>query len=97
MVPSRNLVFWPLMQLAFENSRAGRAQASYVVSFRKVLSPLAVVPTPAQMEWAIEQGRQGFAPHLPVVRKILEHISPSEALAAPSLTTPTPDRSNVYK
>jgi hypothetical protein len=51
-----NLLFYPLMQLAAENSRVGRRMASYVVSFKDVLSPLAVVPTPEQMDWPWSTG-----------------------------------------
>jgi len=75
-----NLLFYPLMQLAQENSRVGRRLASYVVSFKNVLSPLAVVPTPDQMDWAIEAGRREFAPHLNVIRRVLEPIHPTSAI-----------------
>jgi hypothetical protein len=89
-----NLLFFPLMQVAYENSRVGRRLASHVVSFRRVLSPLAVVPTPQQMEWAIEQGRREFEPHLPLVRKVMEPLSPSAELLALGLTTTGTDGSS---
>jgi predicted acylesterase/phospholipase RssA len=87
MTLTSNMVFLPLMQMAYENSRTGRRLSSYVVSFRKVLSPLAVVPSPEQMEWAIEHGRREFAPHVPVLRKVMEPIVPSDAIRGPALTS----------
>jgi len=75
-----NLLFYPLMQLAAENSRLGRRMASYTVSFKDVLSPLAVVPTPEQMDWAMEHGQREFAPHIPVIQKILSPVEPTAAI-----------------
>lgn len=78
---SPNLFFYPVMRIAFENSRRGRRLAHYTVSFRDVLSPLAVVPTPEQMTWALERGRAQFAPHVPVIRKILSPIPTNDGVA----------------
>jgi hypothetical protein len=75
-----NLIFYPIMQMAYENSRAGRRLASYVVSFKNVLSPLAVVPSPAQMNWAVEQGRAEFAPHVGLIRRVVEPIRPTQTI-----------------
>ncbi|MEW5847362.1 MAG: patatin-like phospholipase family protein [Myxococcota bacterium] len=75
-----NLLFYPIMQMAYENSRLGRKLAHHVVSFRHVLSPLAVVPTPDQLNWAIERGRAEFAPHVGLVRKMLEPVDVDEAV-----------------
>ena len=69
-----NMFFYPLMQIAYENSKQGRRSAHLVVSFKNVLSPIAVVPTPEQMDWAVARGRAEMAPHMPVVRKILSPI-----------------------
>jgi hypothetical protein len=41
---TRHLLFLPLMRIAAENSRMGRGSPD--VTFKNVLSPLAVVPTP---------------------------------------------------
>lgn len=78
-----NVFFLPLMQIAYENSRAGRSMASHVVSFKSALSPLAVVPTPDQMEWAIEKGQRQFAPHVPLLKKVLEPLEPTAEVRPP--------------
>jgi predicted acylesterase/phospholipase RssA len=76
-----NLFFYPLMQIAYENSKAGRRAAHLVVSFKEVLSPLAVVPTPEQMDWAVARGRAEMAPHVPLLRKILGPIPRDSGVA----------------
>jgi predicted acylesterase/phospholipase RssA len=71
---TRHLLFLPLMRIAAENSRLGRAQSHLVVTFKDVLSPLAVVPSPTEFLRAVENGRREMAPHVPVVRKMVGPI-----------------------
>ncbi len=71
---TRHLLFLPLMRIAAENSRAGRDQSHLVVTFKNVLSPLSVVPTPTEFLRAVENGRREMAPHIPLIRKMIGPI-----------------------
>lgn len=71
---TRHLLFLPLMRIAAENSRSGREQSHLVVTFKGVLSPLAVVPTPSEFLRAVENGRREMAPHIPLIRKMIGPI-----------------------
>ena len=71
---TRHLLFLPLMRIAAENSRGGRDQSHLVVTFKGVLSPLAVVPTPSEFLRAVENGRKEMAPHIPLIRKMIGPI-----------------------
>jgi hypothetical protein len=85
---TRHLLFLPLMRIAAENSRQGREQSHLVVTFKDVLSPLAVVPGPADFLRAVENGRREMAPYIPLVRKMVGPIpDPPEILAPSSSTT----------
>ncbi len=75
-----NVLFLPLMRLAAETSKVGYAVAHHVVSFRDVLSPLTVVPTPAQVAKAIATGRAQFEKHLPFIQKMLSPIPTGEGI-----------------
>ncbi len=71
---TRHLLFLPLMRIASENSKSGREQSHLVVTFRGVLSPLSVVPSPHEFLRAVENGRKEMAPHVPVIRKMIGPI-----------------------
>jgi hypothetical protein len=62
------------MRIAAENSRAGREQSHLVVTFKGVLSPLAVVPSPAEFLRAVENGRREMSPFVPLIRKMIGPI-----------------------
>ena len=85
---TRHLLFLPLMRIAAENSRDGREQSHLVVTFKDVLSPLAVVPGPADFLRAVENGRREMAPHIPLVRKMVGPIPDPPEIVAPSSSTP---------
>jgi predicted acylesterase/phospholipase RssA len=84
---AQHLLFLPLMRIAAETAKAGRAAAHVVVDFKHVLSPLAVVPTPSEFIRAIEWGRQELMPLLPMIRKMVGPIPdpPSILAESPSL------------
>lgn len=71
---TRHLLFLPLMTLAAENSKQGREAAHLTVTFKNVLSPLTVVPTPEEFMRAIQNGRQEMEPLVPLVRKMVGPI-----------------------
>jgi len=71
---TRHLLFLPLMRIAAENSRAGREQSHLVVTFKGVLSPLAVVPSPSEFLRAVENGRREMSPFVPLIRKMIGPI-----------------------
>ena len=75
-----NMLFLPLMRIAAETSKVGYAVAHHVVSFRDVLSPLTVVPSPAQVAKAIAAGRAQFGKHLPFIQKMLAPIPAGEGV-----------------
>jgi predicted acylesterase/phospholipase RssA len=71
---TKHLLFLPLMRIAAETAKAGRAAAHVVVDFKQVLSPMAVVPTPSDFIRAVEWGRQELMPLLPLIRKMIGPI-----------------------
>ena len=71
---SRHLIFLPLMRLAAENSREGREVAHLTVAFKKVLSPLHVVPKADAFLRVVQNGRNETRPHIPFIRKMVGPI-----------------------
>ncbi|HEY4222536.1 MAG TPA: patatin-like phospholipase family protein [Myxococcota bacterium] len=71
---TRNVLFLPLMRIAAANSVAGRAVAHTTISFKKVLSPLTVVPSPQEFMRAVDNGRSETEPHVPFIRKMVGPI-----------------------
>jgi len=71
---NRHLLFLPLMRIAQENSRMGRKTAHVTISYKKVLSPLAVVPTAEEFRRAVENGREETQPFVDLVRKMVGPI-----------------------
>lgn len=71
---TRHLLFLPLMRLAAENTKLGRDVAHLTLTFRNVLSPLTVVPTPNEFNRALENGRREMEPLIPLVRKMVGPI-----------------------
>ena len=81
---TRHLLFLPLMRIASENSRAGRDHSHLVVAFKGVLSPLSVVPSPAEFLRAVENGKREMAPHVPLIRKMIGPIPDPPGIFAPA-------------
>lgn len=71
---TRHLLFLPLMRIAAENTRAGREAAHLTVTFRNVLSPLTVVPTPDEFARAVRNGREEMEAHIALIRKLVGPI-----------------------
>lgn len=71
---TRHLLFLPLMRIAAENTREGRRVAHTVLEFKQVLSPLAVVPSPAEFLRAVDNGRAETEPLVPFIRKMVGPI-----------------------
>ena len=71
---TRHLLFLPLMRIAAENTREGRKVAHATISFKNVLSPLAVVPSPAEFLRAVANGRKETEPLVPFIRKMVGPI-----------------------
>ncbi|MCP4501390.1 MAG: patatin-like phospholipase family protein [Deltaproteobacteria bacterium] len=71
---NRHLLFLPLMRIAQENGRAGRAMAHLTLTFKKVLSPMTVVPTQEEFRRTVENGRAETAPFVNLVRKMVGPI-----------------------
>ena len=71
---TKHLLFLPLMRIAAENTREGRRVAHVTLTFKKVLSPLAVVPSPAEFLRAVGNGRAETEPHVPFIRKMVGPI-----------------------
>jgi predicted acylesterase/phospholipase RssA len=70
----RNMLFLPLMRLAAENVARDRPFAHHVFTYRKVLSPAALVPNARVLANAIANGRTDFEALAPFVRKMLEPL-----------------------
>lgn len=70
----RHLLFLPLMRIAAENTRRSKALAHLTISYKGVLSPLSVVPTPTEFLRAIENGRRETEVHVPLIRKMVGPI-----------------------
>jgi predicted acylesterase/phospholipase RssA len=80
---ARHLLFLPLMRIAAENSKSGRAQSHLVVNFKEVLSPLSVVPSPSEFVYAVDNGKREMAPHVPVIRKMIGPIPDPPGVLGP--------------
>ena len=72
----RNMLFLPLMRFAADNVTKDRAFANHVFTYRKVLSPAALVPGRKALEIAIQNGRREFETDAPFVQKMLEPLPP---------------------
>jgi predicted acylesterase/phospholipase RssA len=67
-------LFLPLMRAAAENSREGRKVAHLTITYRRVLSPLNMVPTKKEFERVVSHGREETIPHMSFIQKILGPI-----------------------
>jgi predicted acylesterase/phospholipase RssA len=74
----RNMLFLPLQRLAAENVARDDRFAHLIYAYRKVLSPLALVPKGKTVELAIRNGREELEEITPFVRKMLEPIPPNK-------------------
>jgi hypothetical protein len=70
----RHFLFLPLMRIAAENTRLGRNLSHMTISYRNVLSPLLVVPTPTEFMRAVDNGRAETLAHVPFIRKMVGPI-----------------------
>ena len=78
---SRHLLFLPLMRLAGENSKEGKEIANLTIAYRKVLSPLHVVPKANAFLRVVEDGRAETRAQIPFIRKMVGPIpDPPEVL-----------------
>jgi len=71
---ARHLLFLPLMRRAAESGRAGHEHSHMSVTFKDVLSPLSVVPSPSEFLRAVDNGRKEMTPHVSVIRKMIGPI-----------------------
>ncbi|MEM1022384.1 MAG: patatin-like phospholipase family protein [Myxococcota bacterium] len=77
-VPSwgRHLPFLPLQRIAAENVERDRPFAQLVVPYRRVPSPVNVLPRHASIERAEVWGRESLDGRTPFLQKLLEPLSP---------------------
>ncbi len=72
----RNVLFLGLQKLAAENVARNRPFSQMTFTYKKVLSPAALVPKPRHVERAIDQGRSEFEREASFVKKMLEDLGP---------------------
>ena len=70
----RNLLFLPLQRIAAENVSRDAAFMQHLFTYKKVLSPITLVPNPRSMQTAIKNGREEFSEDAPFVQKMMEPI-----------------------
>ena len=68
------MLFLPLMRIAAETAKDGRALADLTLTYEHVLSPLSVVPSPIEFARAVANGRKETAPHAPLIRRMVGPI-----------------------
>lgn len=71
---NRHILFYPVMRFAQENSREGHEAAHLSIVFKDVLSPINLVPTKETMHYALQNGYEHMAPHIPFIRKMVGPI-----------------------
>lgn len=67
-------LFLPLMRVAAENSREGRKVAHLTITYRRVLSPLNLLPSSKEFERVVAHGREETIPHMAFIKKMLGPI-----------------------
>lgn len=72
----RNMLFLPLQRIAAETVARDRPFAHEMFSFKNVLSPAALVPSPKQVKQAAQNGRGEFEKLGPFLQKMLEPLPP---------------------
>jgi predicted acylesterase/phospholipase RssA len=72
----RNMLFLPLQRIAAENVSQDRLFAHHVFTYKKVLSPAALVPSPKNVDTALENGRTEFHEQSPFLLKMMEPLPP---------------------
>ncbi len=72
----RNMLFLPLMRLAADNVAKDRSFAQHVFAYDRVLSPAALVPSPRNIQTAVDAGRSEFEALAPLLQKALEPLPP---------------------
>jgi len=76
----KHLMFLPLMKMAEKTSQRGRAAADMNLAFKKIISPLSIVPTPEELMQAVEWGQEEIKPHMRCLRKLIGPIPEPEGL-----------------
>ena len=75
-IPSmnKNLLFYPIMRFAYENSKEGHEAAHLLIKFKNVLSPLNFVPSEDIFNKAIEYGHKEILPHMNFIKNMVKEI-----------------------
>lgn len=71
----RHVIYLPLMRLAAENVAVDRLFAHSMFSYRRTLSPTALIPGPHTLESALEHSRREFEEEGPFLQKMLEPLN----------------------
>ena len=71
----RHMLFLPLQRIAAENVARNRPFAQVTVTYRKTLSPTALVPTPKAIETALRYGRRDLLRVAPLLQKFVEPLT----------------------
>lgn len=72
----RNMLYLPLQRIAAENVARDRAFAHRIFSYKKVLSPAALVPNARHVRQAVANGRAELETIAPLISKLLEPLDP---------------------
>lgn len=75
-IPSinKNLLFYPIMRFAYENSKEGHEAAHLLIKFKNVLSPLNFVPSEDIFNKAIEYGHKEIQPYMNFIKNMVKEI-----------------------
>jgi predicted acylesterase/phospholipase RssA len=76
----RHFFFLPLMQMAAQNSKAGRELAHHIITYKQVLSPMNIIPKPEEIAKAVEQGIAETKPHMAFISKMIGPIEDPDFL-----------------
>lgn len=71
----RHVLFLPLMQFMAEKSRLGYLESHCVISYRQVLAPTSIFPSPADFETAIAAGKRETKAYIPALKRMLSPIT----------------------
>jgi hypothetical protein len=72
----RNVLFLPLQKLTAENVARHRPFAHMIFQYRKVPSPIALVPRPKNLDQAIKNGETEMGKEVSFLQKMLEVLPP---------------------
>lgn len=71
----RHMLFLPLQRIAAENVARNRPFAQVMLTYRRTLSPTALVPTPKAIETSIRYGRRDALRVAPLLQKFVEPLT----------------------